>query len=384
VTVHDPLGLFVPGSVSISNPLWRSLRTNTNTPTASPTVTVSSDAAGTQDVFTFAPSGAQGTILNDTPGVFPAISQVYVNTMTGNNWPLKGIGYQLDLNVTFATPPASRRTFYFGDPLRTYDTALTHQVTDNGATVTIVAVGDASAALDTNDLGVGVNSAADDLTLGLPTSENRQRFIDGTLATPEAIHLSFDQDVALESLTLGNIDLDGSESVVLQFVSGTNPFTGLTGYSGDYTLGSNSLTFTTSGGGQTPYTFTYGKNGQDELFIEEGTVLSLTANPASVSGFVLDMITVNLPGVTGPDADFDDDGVVDADDLATWKMNFGSTAATDTTGDADGDADVDGSDFLLWQQQLNAPGAVGAVPEPAAASLILAACAAAGAYRRRA
>jgi hypothetical protein len=374
LTVHDPLGLFVPGSVSIANPLWRSLRSNTNQAAQSPTVTVSSDEAGTEDVATFAPTGP--SILNDTPGVFAPTTPLYVQTDAGSlNWPLKGVGYQLELNYDLATPPPTRRSFYFGDPAEGYDGQLTQQFIDNDATVTIAAVGDASAVLDVNDLGVGVNSAEDDLTLGVPTTNNRQRFIDGTLVTPEAIHFSFDQDVSLESLTLGNIDLDGTEGVVLSFVSGTNPFTGLAGYSGDYTLGTTSLTFGTDDGGQTPYTFTYGKSGQDELFIEAGTVLALTANPASGNGFLLDAMTVHVEGATGPDADFDDDGDVDEDDLGTWKSNFGSAAATETTGDVDGDADVDGVDLLAWQRQLSSPQAA-SVPEPTAAGLLLIACAA--------
>ncbi|HEX6962908.1 MAG TPA: hypothetical protein VF175_13645 [Lacipirellula sp.] len=379
LTVHDPLGLFVPGSASISNPRWRSLRSNTNNAANSPTVTVSSDAAGTQDVAMFAPDGTP--ILNDTAGVFTPISPLYVNTTAGN-WPLKAIGYQVELNFELATPPPTRRSFYFGDPAEAYDGQTTHQFTDNDATVTITAVGDASAALDVNDLGVGVNSAEDDVTGGSPTTNNRQRFIDGTLTTPEAVHFSFDRDVSLESLTLGNIDLDGTEGVVLSFVSGTNPFTGLAGYSGDYTVGATSITFSTDDGGQTPYTFTYGKNGQDELLVEAGTVLALTANPAADNGFLLDALTVHVQGAGGPDADFDDDGDVDADDLGAWTTHVGSETATHATGDADADADVDGADFLAWQRQLTPPATVAGVPEPTAAGLLVVGLVAAACRRK--
>jgi hypothetical protein len=321
-------------------------------------------------------------ILNDTPGVFPTISPLYVSTVAGNNWPLKAIGYQLQLTYELAAVPASRRTFQFGDPNLTYDGTLTHQLTDTDTTITITAVGDASAALDTNDLGVGVNSAEDDLTNGVPTGNANLRFIDGTLNAPEAIHFSFDRDVLLESLTLGNLNLDGSEGVVLKFISGTNPFTGLTGYSGDYTLGADSLTFNSSVGGQTPYAITYGKNGQEELSIAAGTVLSLTSNPAFGNGFILDMITVTVPDA-GPDADFDNDGDVDATDLTTWSTNFGSTTATDASGDADGDNDVDGADFLEWQRQLTGAGGVAAVPEPGGTSLLLTVLALGSTRRRR-
>jgi hypothetical protein len=62
-------------------------------------------------------------------------------------------------------------------------------------------------------------------------------------------------------------------------------------------------------------------------------------------------------------ADFNDDGAVDAADLAQWKTDFGLAGSSD----ADADGDSDGADFLLWQRQLGAAGlapAAHAVPEP--------------------
>lgn len=76
-------------------------------------------------------------------------------------------------------------------------------------------------------------------------------------------------------------------------------------------------------------------------------------------------------------ADFDEDGDVDAGDLAAWRWGYGTAAGAEHyMGDADGDGSVDGRDLLVWQRQLGgnslltAQGAV-AVPEPAAWSLIL-------------
>jgi hypothetical protein len=74
-------------------------------------------------------------------------------------------------------------------------------------------------------------------------------------------------------------------------------------------------------------------------------------------------------------ADFNRDGVVDADDLATWTAGFGAASgAPALAGDANGDGAINGADFLLWQQQLNISsshaGAVAQVPEPGACSLI--------------
>jgi hypothetical protein len=77
---------------------------------------------------------------------------------------------------------------------------------------------------------------------------------------------------------------------------------------------------------------------------------------------------VALAGVPG---DFDNDGDVDAGDLARWRTGFGkSTGAVATDGDANGDQDVDGGDFLVWQRNLGtAPPPAGAsgVPEPTSA-----------------
>ena len=74
------------------------------------------------------------------------------------------------------------------------------------------------------------------------------------------------------------------------------------------------------------------------------------------------------------EADFDEDGDVDGDDLTRWRNNFG-TGVMHMTGDADADADADGADFLTWQRQFgsiataaspNAP-----VPEPTTLVLLM-------------
>ena len=80
-------------------------------------------------------------------------------------------------------------------------------------------------------------------------------------------------------------------------------------------------------------------------------------------------------------ADFDEDGDVDSNDLATWKASFG----VDGGGDTDADGDTDGADFLTWQQHYTgAIAPVGGVPEPGSAVLALASlCGLAFAVRRR-
>ena len=72
-----------------------------------------------------------------------------------------------------------------------------------------------------------------------------------------------------------------------------------------------------------------------------------------------------------PAADFNDDGSVDADDLAIWQASFGQNAG----GDTDEDGDTDGADFLVWQRSLSGePQGAGqstGVPEPGTFALLV-------------
>ncbi|MBX3424731.1 MAG: hypothetical protein KF688_03530 [Pirellulales bacterium] len=72
--------------------------------------------------------------------------------------------------------------------------------------------------------------------------------------------------------------------------------------------------------------------------------------------------------------DFDEDGEVDAADLAAWQAGFGiSAGAAHYQGDATGEGIVDGADFLAWQRQLGSPvGSANAsiVPEPGTTFLL--------------
>jgi hypothetical protein len=357
VSIRDPLGLLQPGA-TIGNPLWSALRSSTfaeGTDAAS----ISSDAAVTTDVKLFG-DVANPIGNNYTEGVFSPLSSVYVTTTAGN-WPLKGIRYQVPFDYEPAPQPASRRTFQFGENPQpgTYEGQATANLLDTGGnadtTISLAAAGN-GALLDTNDIGVGVNSTEDDAA-----TANQQRFINGSLATSEALQFSFDRDVSFESLTVGNLDFGATEGVVLSFVSGTNPFAGgLTGYSGDYFASPTSITFTPTTADQTPYTITYGKNGQQEIIVEAGTVLSVTASPAVSQGFILDMITVNLLDDVGQDGDHNGDGVVDAADYVAWRKDPAGNG-----GDPGGYDD--------WRANFgeSGGGGAGAVPEPSSIALVL-------------
>jgi hypothetical protein len=68
------------------------------------------------------------------------------------------------------------------------------------------------------------------------------------------------------------------------------------------------------------------------------------------------------------EADFEEDGDVDGNDLVRWQDYYGDFPVGHVRGDADGDGDADGRDFLIWQRQytgklfLTAENV--AVPEP--------------------
>jgi hypothetical protein len=80
-------------------------------------------------------------------------------------------------------------------------------------------------------------------------------------------------------------------------------------------------------------------------------------------------------------ADFDQDGDVDAADLASLRYGFGLF----THGDADRDNDTDGADLLAWQRQLVVPASAAgaAVPEPTTALFALTAATLCSARARR-
>jgi T5SS/PEP-CTERM-associated repeat protein/autotransporter-associated beta strand protein len=126
-----------------------------------------------------------------------------------------------------------------------------------------------------------------------------------------------------------------------------------------HVLNANSIlgVFDNAGNGQRVST----ADGLGSFLINYGVGSSFSSNQIVLSGF--------QPALQFS-ADFDEDGDVDANDLAQWKGDFAANALSD----ADGDADSDGADFLTWQQQRgsSASGSVAAaVPEPSVFRMIL-------------
>jgi hypothetical protein len=113
-------------------------------------------------------------------------------------------------------------------------------------------------------------------------------------------------------------------------------------------------------------------SGMSALALRQGGNGPAKANIDVVSiGSSFDEVLAAIGGSPSPSspADFNDDGFVDAVDLATWQSAYGSTPA----GDANQDGVSDGADFLIWQQEFTgAAPAVSAVPEPATLALGLA------------
>lgn len=126
-----------------------------------------------------------------------------------------------------------------------------------------------------------------------------------------------------------------------------------------------------------------------------GTEFAGVASPGALwsVGYTTTSVVVTYGGVAPPGmgADFNGDGVVDGNDLAVWKSNFGKGSnppplATQAEGDANGDGVVDGADFMIIQRHWGGPPAVpalAAVPEPSSMVLAMAALAIPLACRRR-
>jgi hypothetical protein len=122
------------------------------------------------------------------------------------------------------------------------------------------------------------------------------------------------------------------------------------------------------------------------LTIDDNQLLVTSLGFGPTSGTLYRFNTATGARSTILAGDFNDDAVVDALDLEVWRT---AIAANDGSADADFDGDSDGNDFLAWQRGLGntgppglyspsavilySPPTVGAVPEPTAAWLVLAA-----------
>jgi hypothetical protein len=283
--------------------------------------------------------------------------------------------------VPLPLAPAVEVTFDLGRDAAVPDQA-SYQLVQGGLTLKLEATGN-GALLDWNSNGVGVNSTQDS------GGDTTQRRVDGSLPAPETIEFFFDRDVTISSVTVGALETDGSESLTLSFVSGINPFAGLAGYSGEYQLAAESLSFTTSSGASTPLEIPFGGAGQDDIIVLRGTGLAITADPSAAGGILFNQLVVQYVASVLA-GDYDDNGVVDAQDYNVWRADFGSS---NIAADGNGNGIVDAADYVIWRQMFEATAGVtiaaaqeawpNAVPEPSGALwLIVAAICSQVIYRR--
>lgn len=126
----------------------------------------------------------------------------------------------------------------------------------------------------------------------------------------------------------------------------------------------------------------------DGGLLAPGAVLYLgaiwdTAAPREVQVDVADdgLVPFNVPVSYVPPGDYDEDGVVDQNDLALWKGTFG-IAGVGMLADGNGDQLVGLGDYTIWRDNLGATGeqsvfesigfaASTAIPEPATAAIAI-------------
>ena len=210
------------------------------------------------------------------------------------------------------------------------DGEINSLISQLGIEMTVEAMGQ-NPVFDVTTSGLGVRS---DLDSG---GGNQQGRIDGTLATAEKIVVSFDQDVIIKQINTNQLSNDGTETAVIEFVSGDNPFLNISGYdTGGFTNGGDRLSFVRSDNGGNDFSISLGTLDQDELFLTSGTKISITANPSTGGGFALGHIDIALPEFLL--GDVNRDGVVDFNDIPDFVAvllsgNFQNEAEADINGD---------------------------------------------------
>jgi autotransporter-associated beta strand protein len=106
----------------------------------------------------------------------------------------------------------------------------------------------------------------------------------------------------------------------------------------------------------------------------------LNQTPTGPAGFIYALVdtgsTIDLTVLpSGNDADFNDDGIIDAGDYVVWRK-FNGGPGTQFTGDATGDGNVNDLDYDEWFENFGSPaippppGNSGAVPEPTTLALL--------------
>jgi autotransporter-associated beta strand protein len=106
--------------------------------------------------------------------------------------------------------------------------------------------------------------------------------------------------------------------------------------------------------------------------------ITMINGPAGFSYDLVDTgtsIDLLVSAIVTENADFNNDGGIDAADYVIWrKFNPATGTGTQPTGDANGDGDIDTDDYDIWVQNFGntatGGGSSGAVPEPATCALV--------------
>ncbi len=142
------------------------------------------------------------------------------------------------------------------------------------------------------------------------------------------------------------------------------------GVSGDLFGGTTGIDIALGGGNTHPITLDTSVAGA-----RSGTITVSSASQSVANALFNFPVSFTVEG-SFLEADFNQDGDVDATDLAQWQGDFGINDESD----ADSDGDTDGADFLVWQQQFgSSPTSLASfsldtslsVPEPATYGLFL-------------
>ncbi len=348
------------------------------------------------------------TITNNAPGTIQALSGDHLHLTGASSHTNNGL---VDVNGQDAlatlefnsglTNSASGRIQARGRTALQFDGGLTNDG------IVSLRFADATVSGDlTNNGAIGIafsniTFASGDLTnpsLIAITDQSRVLFADDVIDNGGDIFVATGSTAVFFGSYNGGTSGTGDVTVLGDLAPGSSP--GVSSFGGNLTLGPQAILEIEIGGTTLGSEF-------DMLHIADTVMLDGILDISLINGFapavgdsfeiitagsVVDTFDVeNLPDLGGPlwninygatnvvlevvspfSADFDHDGDVDADDLAQWQGDFGSTGNSD----ADADGDSDGADFLAWQQQLSSfvPSLAVSqtVPEPSALWLMLA------------
>jgi hypothetical protein len=203
----------------------------------------------------------------------------------------------------------------------------------------------------TTTFGIDSNGLSDDPNL-----------FDGGNGSAEALNMIFDQPVFFESIQISQFGAEDSGRLEIVTAAGSIPLTN----------GVNNASVIADKGNTQHVRWT-GANA-----------------PGTGRGFSVDGFTVRLLGtVPAQSGDYNNNGVVDADDFVVWRKTQGNSIIPFAGADGDGDGIVNAGDYSQWRQKFGKPPGSGAeissVPEvPLMLLFVMGAAAVLGSGRRHA